>query len=295
MPQVCSYLTEGADGAGLEHVVRVEHLWKDDHVDALSHLMQRYCFAYTATHDFSVADEIMADDYTFYMGEHVFTGREEAYKPAAERQFKAYPGLGFTVHDFFSNGDRCAMYFSEFGYAAQQQAFTAWHGVSLYRWNGSQLTECRIEQDYYGRRRQLSSKVADPISMPGYAPWTHPVCSADPKSEQIVSDWLTDGGLLKSAIGSLDDEAIAPQIARVLLSDEKVQVRDIMSAGNRVAFQVRLEGFYASGLRELKGREGEPASLNATGIADIEDGVVSRVRAVTDRYSMERRMLAATK
>ena len=55
-------------------------------MDPLSALMQRYCFAYTATHDFSVADQILADDYVFQMGSHVFTGREEAYKPAAERQ-----------------------------------------------------------------------------------------------------------------------------------------------------------------------------------------------------------------
>lgn len=102
-------------------------------MDPLSHLMQRYCFAYTATHDFSVADQIMADDYTFYMGEHVFTGRESAYKPAAERQFKAYPGLGFTVHDFFSNGERCAMYFSEYGHSIHASTNTVWHGVSLYR------------------------------------------------------------------------------------------------------------------------------------------------------------------
>lgn len=264
-------------------------------MDPLSHVLQRYCFAYTATHDFSVADQVMADDYTFHMGEHVFTGREEAYKPAADRQFRAYPGLGFAVHDFFSNGDRCAMFFSEFGYSTQYQTETAWHGVSLYRWNGEVLTECRIEQDYYGRRRQLTSKMPDPITRPAYAPWTRPVEAPSPENEAIVTTWLTAGGLLKSAIGSLDDELIAPTIARVLLTNESVEVRDMMSGGNRVAFQVRIDGNYASGLPELAGHEGTRASLYATGIADIEGGRVVRLRGVTDRYTMERRILASNK
>ena len=257
--------------------------------------MQRYCFAYTATHDFSVADKIMADDYTFHMGEHVFTGREEAYKPAADRQFKAYPGLGFTVHDFFSNGDRCAMFFSEHGHSVQYDTMTAWHGVSLYRWNHERLTECRIEQDYYGRRRQLKSKIPDPIDQAAYAPWTVPVKPADPANEAMVSKWLENGGLLRSRIGSLDDEGCAPTIDRVLFTDESAKVMDIMSAGRRVAFQVRIDGAYAGGLKELNGHEGARASLYATGIAYVEDGAIVQVRAVTDRYTMERRVLAATK
>lgn len=264
-------------------------------MDPLSHLMQRYCFAYTATHDFSVADQIMADDYTFYMGEHVFTGREEAYKPAAERQFKAYPGLGFTVHDFFSNGERCAMYFSEHGHSAHFGADTVWHGISLYRWNGKRLTECRIEQDYYARRRQLDTKARDPIDPPAYAPWTAPVEQPDASSERLVTAWLEDGGLLKSRLGSLDDERVAPSIARVQFGGESSKVLDIMSGGKRVAFQLRINGTYIGGLKELAGHEGVKAYLYATGIADIEHGSIARIRAVTDRYNLERRILAASK
>jgi hypothetical protein len=264
-------------------------------VDPLSKLLQRYCFAYTATHDFTVADQIMADDYTFYMGEHKFTGREEAYKPAADRQFQAYPGLGFAVHDFFSNGDRCAMYFSEYGHSIQYGADTAWHGVSLYRWNGARLTECRIEQDYYGRRRQLVSKTPDPVDQPAYAPWTGPVNKADASSEAVVSAWLKDGGLLNSEIGSLNDERVAPSVARVSLRDVKTDVIDIMSAGNRVAFQVKMAGRYDGGLPELDGHEGADAALYATGFADVEGGAVRNVKSVTDRYTMERRILTAAK
>jgi predicted ester cyclase len=261
-------------------------------MDPLSHLMQRYCFGYTATHDFSVADQIMADDYTFHMGEAVFKGREAEYKPAAERQFKAYPGLGFTVHDFFSNGDRCALYFSEHGYSAKFGVDTAWHGVSLYRWNGKRLTECRIEQDYYGRRRQLEARQPDPIDQPAYAPWTGPVEPPDVTCERVVAEWLQDGGLLNSQVGSLDDERVAPEIARVRFANQHAKILDMLSSGPRVAFQVRVEGTYVGGLKQLKGREGAGAFLCATGIADVANGSVSRVRAVTDRYNMERRILA---
>ncbi|WP_156022636.1 nuclear transport factor 2 family protein [Sphingobium indicum] len=264
-------------------------------MDPLSHVMQKYCFGYTATHDFSVADQILADDYTFHMGEHMFTGREEAYKPAAERQFKAYPGLGFTVHEFFSNGDRCAMYFSEHGYSTQFDANTAWHGVSLYRWNGERLTECRIEQDYYGRRRQLSTKAPDPIDPPAYSPWSGPIEAACEENEQVVRQWLEQGGLLRSRIGSLDDERVAPLVARAILTGEKATVLDLMSAGQRVAFQVRIEGDYAGGLAELDGHEGQRASLYATGIVHVSGGKIGLVRAVTDRYTMERRILAASR
>lgn len=264
-------------------------------MDPLSKLLQRYCFAYTAVHDFSVADQIMADDYTFYMGEHVFTGREAAYKPAAERQFKAYPGLGFAVHDFFSNGDRCAMVFSEYGHSIQYDTNTAWHGVSLYRWNGERLTECRIEQDYYARRRQLLTKTPDPVDQPAYAPWTGKVEKADPSTEAAVTSWLQDGGLLKSPLGALDDERVAPSVARVRLRDAQTEVTDIMSAGKRAAFQIKMTGRYDGGLQELSGHEGVEAVLYATGFADAENGVVGNVKSVTDRYTMERRILAAAK
>jgi predicted ester cyclase len=257
--------------------------------------MQRYCFGYTATHDFTVADQIMVEDYTFYMGEHKFTGREAAYKPAADRQFKAYPGLGFTVHDFFSNGDRCALDFSEHGHSVQYDADTVWRGVSLYRWTGQLLSECRIEQDYYGRRRQLNTRLPDPIAQPAYAPWSNPVLPANPANEALVTDWLKSGSLLRSAVGSLDDESVAPTISRAIFRDERVEVRDIMSAGDRLAFQIRIDGTYEGGLAELAGNEGVAAALFATGTATIEDGRIKKVRGVTDRYTMERRILAANK
>jgi predicted ester cyclase len=262
-------------------------------MDPLTKLMQRYCFAYTATHDFSVADEIMDDDYVFYMGEHRFQGRESSYKPAADRQFLAYPGLGFTVHDFFSNGDRCAMFFSEHGRSVQHDCEVAWHGASLYRWNGVRLTECRIEQDYQGRRRQFQARVADPVGRPAHAPWSGPVREPDVESEIIVAEWLKGGGLLRSRIGSLDDERCAPSIERVQLRDERIEILDLFSAGRRVAFNIRSDGIYSGGLATLSRAVGVQASLYATGMVDVHDGAIGPVRAITDRYTMERRILVS--
>jgi hypothetical protein len=68
-----------------------------------------------------------------------------------------------------------------------------------------------------------------------------------------------------------------------------------MSAGARVAFQIKVSGRYAGGLEELIGHEGADTALYATGFADVDNGAVRNVKAVTDRYTMERRILAAAK
>ena len=95
------------------------------------------------------------------------------------------------------------------------------------------------------------------------------------------------------AAGSDDPQAQAESILEE--SDERTEIVDMLSAGSRVAFQVRIDGAYAGGLKELDGHEGTRATLYATGIAGVENGAIGTVRAVTDRYTMERRVLAAAK
>src|ERR1700712_3624269 len=58
-------------------------------------LLRRYSYAYTARPDLDVCPQIMTDDYVLRMGEHVLRGRDEAYIPATQRQFRQYPSLGF--------------------------------------------------------------------------------------------------------------------------------------------------------------------------------------------------------
>jgi predicted ester cyclase len=253
--------------------------------------MRRYAFAYTAAHDFAACDDIMVEDYVLRMGPHVIRGRDEAYKPATERQYRQFPGLGFTVHDLLNNGDRCALRFTEHGQSVVRDAEAAWRGVSLYRWNGDRLIECRVEQDYYSRRRQLDSGQADPVPPPAADPWMVPVRPAEPEVEAIVQKWLEAGMLHDAPAGTLDDETVVGP-CRGRLDLERVEVQDLLSAGPRAAFHVAFEGRYAGGLPGTAELIGRPAVLYIAGIAEVEDGQVARAEAVSDRLGLERRLKA---
>ena len=78
-------------------------------------LMRRYVNDYTNRHDTTVCKDIMEPDYTLRMGPHIVTGRDDNYIPAAQRQFRQFPGLCLTVHEIVTNGARLAMRFSEHG------------------------------------------------------------------------------------------------------------------------------------------------------------------------------------
>jgi predicted ester cyclase len=251
-------------------------------------LLRRYSFAYTAAHDFSVCEHVMSDDYVLRMGDHTLRGRDSEYKPATAKQYRQFPGLGFAVHEFICNGDRAALHFSEYGWSVLQQAYCAWRGISMYRWDGSRLVECRLEQDYYARRRQLLSGVPDPVMSPGWDPWLTPIEDCVTRHEEVVRAWLLAGGLLGSPRGALDDEhSVNP--CRALIDATHIEVSDLFSAGESVVFQSITRGAYRGGMPHLDQHVGRRAALYATGIATVTDGKVGNVRAVTDRLGLEKR------
>lgn len=256
----------------------------------LAELMRRYAFAYTAVHDFEVCRQIMVDDYVLRMGPHVIRGREEAYIPATERQYRQFPGLGFTVHDFLQNGDRCALRFSEHGRSVRRGTDAVWLGISLYRWDGTRLVECRVEQDYFSRRRQLAAGRPEPLPPPAVDPWTVPPGPTEAEAELTVRTWLEKTGL-DGAVVVLDDEPWADP-CRARLDLERVEVDDLFSAGGRVAFHAGLHGRYTGGLPGLDDHAGRPAVLYAAGITEVESGRITAVRAVTDRLGLERQLNA---
>jgi hypothetical protein len=255
----------------------------------LAAVLRRYAYGYTAAHDLTVCPSIMVDDYVLRMGEHEIRGRDAEYIPATRKQYRQYPGLGFTVHDLVLSEDRAALYFTEHGRSVVHGGDAAWCGVSLYRWDGGRLTECRVEQDYYARRAQQRSGACDPVAAPGTDPWTVSPGKADPATEDIVRRWLASGGLLDAPVGSLDNERSGAS-RRVLFSAPRVTILDLFAAGDRAAFHVLIEGSYAGGLDHLDGYRHAPASLYATGLARVRDGAVTNVRAITDRLAAERRM-----
>src|SRR5690606_37535932 len=260
-----------------------------DGLHPLAALLRRYSFAYTAAHDFSVCREIMVDDYVLRMGEHEIRGREENYIPATRKQFRQYPGLGFTVHDFLFTDERAALVFTEHGRSTLYGGVAAWLGVSLYRWNGERLTECRVEQDYYARREQQRSGQVHPVRLPAADPWTEPLAQPASETESRVRQWLIGGGLGQAPDGSLDDEHCAAT-CRPHIADAEVTVLDLFSADHRAAFHVLTRGTYAGGLPGLDEHCGRPFTLYSAGIATVEETGAISVIAVTDRLAAERRL-----
>ncbi len=235
----------------------------------LAELLRLYAFGYTAAHNFAVSDQVMADDYVPRMGPHEVRGRVEQYQPATRRQYEQFPTLGFTVHQLLCTGDRAALHFTEHGRSAFTGTLSSWQGVSLYRWNGERLTECRVEQDYHSRRRQLDSGVPEAVLPPGIDPWSNGELGPDPSAERQVREWLTSNEWATDPTPRRDDGS-----ARPVLDDPTTEVLDLFGSGTQVAFHLRCTGAYAGGIAGTDDLLGRDVDLYASGIVtpDPETG-----------------------
>jgi predicted ester cyclase len=257
-------------------------------MDPFVALMRRYVVDYTNRHDTGVCAEIMEPDYVLRMGPHVVAGRDEAYVPAAAKQFTQFPGLGLTVHEIVTNGERLAMRFSEHGASARHRgAAAAWAGIGLYRWNGERLVDNSVEQDYLARRRQLDGGSPDPVAPPAVAPWDTAPVPADPGAEAAVREWIAaglPGGGVRWDDG--DDH-------RLLDDDAESQVDDLFSAGERVAFRLTRTGRYADGSLPGLGADyaGLPATLHLVALVRVAGGEVVGGHGVRDRQGLGRALL----
>ncbi|MGH3630791.1 MAG: ester cyclase [Sciscionella sp.] len=250
-------------------------------MDPFVALMRRYVVDYTNRHDTSVCAEIMEPDYTLRMGAHVVSGRDDAYIPASRKQFAQFPGLGLTVHELVSNGDRLAMRFSEHGASRRHGgAMAIWTGLGLYRWNGRKLVDNYVEQDYLSRRRQLSGTGPDIAQPPALAPWDTVAIDADPTAERTVRCWI-DGGLAGDRVAWDDGDTTA------LLTDPRSHVDDLFSAGDRVAFRLTQRGRYAGGLDQVAGAPVDtPSVLHLVGLVRVAGSRVNGGWIVRDRLGL---------
>jgi predicted ester cyclase len=265
----------------------------EDGLHPLVRLMRQYVYAYTCCHDFAECRRLIVDDYVLRMGEHELAGRDGQYIAATAKQYRQFPGLALTVHDVIVGEDRIAMHFTEHGRSTICDRLAAWSGISMYRWNGKKLTECRVEQDYFARRNQLRDNVCAPIVAPAVDPWSGrqqaPACG---DTHKLVRDWLLRGELSRAPIGSLDDEYFAPA-CRPILSNQHVSILDMFTAGPRAAFHVVIRGRYRGGLDHPDVVANAEIPLYVAGLVTVRDGQV-QVRAVTGRIAAERRLIAAS-
>jgi ketosteroid isomerase-like protein len=255
-------------------------------------LMRRYCIDYTNSHDQSVCDEIMHPDYVVHISGFDLP-RDAAYKPAVKQVFERFPGLGLVVHELVTNGDRLAMRFSEHGASPHAQGrYAAWGGIGVYRWNGSQLLENFVEQDFFAQEAQLAGGDPAPLEPPHLDPWIGTRSSAaDPEIERVARAWLEKGELRDAREVVIDGSWYEP-LAPSPIDVSSVAINDLFSAGDRVAFHIRQTGAYRDGFAgapaELRGRE---TVLRCAGIARVRDGAVAEARVITDRLGARTALL----
>lgn len=224
----------------------------------------------------------MEPGYRLRIGAHVMSGRDQEYVPAVVGQFEQFPDLRLTVHELMLSGDRLALRMSEQGSSNRHQGRTAsWAGIVLHRWNGRRLVETFAEEDYFSRRRQLASGVPDPAEAPAPAPWEVLAQAPDPAAERAVRDWLLESGGEGGQVSH--DEGGAGRLLEVA----EVQIHELFSAGDRVAFHALAQGSYAGGLEGSEAAPGSPAGMNLAGIVRVEGGVVTG-RVVRDRMGLQR-------
>lgn len=257
-------------------------------MDPLVCLIRRFVVEFMNGSNPSICHEIMDDGYQLRVGDQLISGRDAHYIPAVRHQLDQFPGMGMTVHRLISTTDQIAVHFSEHGASGGPGGpVAAWQGIALYRWNGSRLTGCAAEEDYFARRRQLKSGIADMIPPPAPAPWDASPEVADADREQVVRQWLATG--MPSAGDRVVFDDGAPEIEFV---DVEVAVNELFSAGSAVAFHSRHLGQYRHGLPDAAATPSR-VSMSSAGIVVVEDGAIASGHVIRDRAGLVRSLVAA--
>lgn len=254
-------------------------------IHPLVRLAQRFTVDWLGSADPTVLPDIMAPDYLVHIGPVQLAGLPQ-YTEATLQQVHRFPGLLLTIQEVVTDGDRLALVFTEHGASAEQDLRpSAWRGVGLWRWDGTRLTENWSQEDYYGRRRQLTAGVADVIPAPAPAPWTTAPVPADPAAEDVARAWLANPA--RGGVWWDDGLADGPAIEVT-----GVVVDELFSAGDRVAFAASWQGTYRSGIDGAPNGAVSNSVLGATGVLTVRGGAVVDGRVVTDRHGLRRALRA---
>lgn len=235
--------------------------------------------------------EILSPDYALTIGTAAFVGRE-AYTRATHEQLLRFPGLTLTVHDLLANESACAIRFTEHGRSSGPGSRSAaWGGIALFWSDGRVLIRSACQEDYAGRARQLRSGAPDRVQPPMSAPWLRQTRTASPSAEATVTAWLHSANLAEDEHILLDGEPVHSP-ARHLISHDQVEVLDMISAGEHVAFHIEQRGRLLGAGHPARGTS-EPMRLRATGIVQVSDtghisGHVMRDRAGLAAVARER-------
>lgn len=257
-------------------------------ISAQARLLRGFAVDFLTSHDLSVVGQIMDPAYRLTIGGHIFEGRDQVYLPAAAAQLEQFPGLVVTVHDVLLAPDAVAMRFSEHGVSGRNQGRAAvWGGITMFRLMHGRLLHGWADEDYFARKRQLTTGVCDQVKPPHPAPWDVPVEPSDPASLETARRWLTD----PRAFADRDVEQICaegPTFAELIVVDE-FQIDVMMSAGARVVFRAISHGRYAGGFTDIdRSRAGQSIDLSVTGLVSVRNNTVCGAQIVFDRLGLYR-------
>jgi hypothetical protein len=262
----------------------------DTPVEVLA-LARRWVVDYFNRQDAGVCAQFITPDYALRIGETVFSGRDEQWLPAVDKQFQTFPGMGMTVHQVLLGSDRVALLFSEHGASGGTGGRVAvWSGVGIYRSNGTKLCGCVAQEDYMTRLRQLKSGVADPVEPPAAAPWDTPALPADANAEAVVRRWLAQSWPIDAGSAvRCDDEHITDK--RLVFEVAAIEITELFSSGAQVAFHVCQSGVYRGGLPGIEARSDVTSVLHCNGIVRVQDGQVVSGRVIRDRIGLRTALL----
>jgi hypothetical protein len=254
-------------------------------------LLRGFATDFLTSHDVAEARRIMARDYTLHIGGHVFAGRDDQYIPATAAQLDLFPGLIVTVHDVVLAPGWAAMRFTEHGVAAKPPHHAAaWGGITLFSFEGEQLSRGWAEEDYFARKRELKSGVCDPILPPMAAPWDRPCAEPSDATELQVRQWLSSPANILSPL--VEQIRVGAPAFEALIRPTAISLSTLFTAGSRAAFHAVVSGTYAGGFPDIDAAQvGAEIDLRVAGVIDTEAGHVSRVQLSADRLGLHRDLL----
>jgi hypothetical protein len=252
-------------------------------------VLRRFAVEWLSAADPTVCDEIMSPDYQVEIGGIVLDGLE-SYREGTVGQLMQFPGLLITVHAVVNAGDRVALRFTEHGPSVRHDGrAAAWRGIGLFFLRDGRLVRNLTEEDYAGRRRQLTLGVPDPVDAPAAAPWATPIGSPDAEAERTVRHWLATDHCFTAQHVVVDDGLAAAEEPPLEVSS--VSVTDLFSSGSDVAFRVHQRGVPAANADW----SGDDLTLSSVGIVTVAaDGAISG-HVVRDTAGLGRAVRAAAR
>jgi hypothetical protein len=248
---------------------------------SLLELVRTFCVDFVNAHDSSVCDEILAEDYTFNMGGLVMN-REEYKAGVDSGNMSTFPDFRVVVRDVINCGDRVVLHCTLHGHSSRHGTSAVWDGIATFEWDGRRISCEHAEEDFYGCRHQLRSGDTVTNTPPEVVdPWSVPIIAPDREVEAAARNWLENGGL-DSAVVDLDN---VPE-DQPKMTVERIEVRRLFAAGERVVFYAIHHGPYLGGLPNCDAHLGTTISRYFGGIADFDGGEPRCVRAVTNRMQI---------